>query len=206
MIPKILYYVWVGNKQIPDEFKRNIEGWHWVMPDYDIRKVTLDDVPYTDHVKNCMDKNLLAAASNYVRCQAIAETGGIYLDTDMETIKRFDDLLDNKMFIGTVDDEIINCAVIGAEPKSKFIEILLSEMDKITIFDLDVTLQTGPYIFTNFSKSLGWINSDETQYLPGLTVYNSKFFYPYHWLSKYDTSCLTSETHAIHHWAGTWNK
>lgn len=35
IIPKIIHYCWFGNKEMPDQFKKNIDSWKKYCPDYE---------------------------------------------------------------------------------------------------------------------------------------------------------------------------
>lgn len=56
---------------------------------------------------------------------------GVYLDTDVEIIKKFDDLLteDTAMLLGYIFDASLGTAVIGAEPGNQVIGALLKQYE-----------------------------------------------------------------------------
>lgn len=58
------------------------------------------------------------------------EYGGIYLDTDMEAIASFDNLLKYSFFAGKEDDEMINGAILGAEKGHEFVFSIYEEVKK----------------------------------------------------------------------------
>ena len=37
-IPKIIHYVWLGGKEKPDYFKKNLESWKKYCPDFEIKE------------------------------------------------------------------------------------------------------------------------------------------------------------------------
>lgn len=55
----------------------------------------------------------------------------MYLDTDVEVLKKFDDLLtdDTAMFLGYIFDASLGTAVIGAEPGNQVIGALLKQYE-----------------------------------------------------------------------------
>ena len=55
----------------------------------------------------------------------------MYLDTDVEIIKKFDDLLteETAMLLGYIFDASLGTAVIGAEPRNRVIEALLKQYE-----------------------------------------------------------------------------
>ncbi len=55
-------------------------------------------------------------------------------------------------------------------------------------------------------KQHGWIASDRTIDVDDVRVYESKYFYPYHWSENLREEHIKPETYSIHHWASTWVK
>lgn len=76
-----------------------------------------------------MENKNWAFVSDYFRLRALYEFGGIYLDTDVEIYKSFDDLLSKKGFVGYMHDALIGTAVLGFEKKNLFIKKLLDLYD-----------------------------------------------------------------------------
>ena len=102
MIPKIIHYCWFGKGLMPQSQKKCIEGWKKLMPDYEIKRwdestFNLDDFPLA---KYACEVKKYALASDVCRYNVLSKFGGIYLDTDVELFKRFDDLLDCNFFTG----------------------------------------------------------------------------------------------------------
>ena len=94
-IPKILHYCWLSGEPFPDDIRRCIDSWHIHLPDYEFRlwdgnRFNCDSVPY---VKQAMQRRKYAFASDYIRLFALFHEGGIYLDSDIEVFRSFDQLL-----------------------------------------------------------------------------------------------------------------
>lgn len=93
--------------------------------------------------------------SDYFRFVVLYEYGGIYLDTDVEVYKSFDNLLNNKMFMGFIFDCLIGTAVIGSEKGNPVMlewkEILLNDFKRkgaLTVSNMWITqwfLDKYPY-------------------------------------------------------------
>lgn len=102
MIPKIIHYCWFGKGLMPKSQKDCIKGWQKLMPDYKIMRwdeTTFDLEKYPLAKYACQVKKY-ALASDVCRYNVLAQYGGIYLDTDVEVFKRFDDFLDCNFFSG----------------------------------------------------------------------------------------------------------
>lgn len=101
-IPKIIHYCWFGGKPLTPFAKRCIRTWKKVMPDYELRlwaekdiKNIIQSVPF---VKQAYDAGKWAFVADYVRLYALYTEGGIYLDSDVKVIRRFDEFLNCSFF------------------------------------------------------------------------------------------------------------
>ena len=102
MIPKTIHYCWFSGDEKPDLVKRCIESWHKHLPNYNIKcwDGKSFDFDSVDYVREAMGIKAYAHASDYVRLYALYTEGGIYLDSDVEVFRSFDELLDNRFFSG----------------------------------------------------------------------------------------------------------
>lgn len=102
MIPKIIHYCWFGKGLMPQSQKKCIKGWKKLMPDYTIMRWDEDTFDYTQYSasKYAYEVKKYALVSDVCRYNVLAQYGGIYLDTDVEVFKRFDDFLDCNFFSG----------------------------------------------------------------------------------------------------------
>jgi hypothetical protein len=206
-IPKIIYYTWINPAPMPERFQKYIDGWKVLMPDYRIEQISLDNVVRSPFVMEALKRGNYAVAGHYGRCERLFATGGIYFDFDVEAVKRFDALLENEFFCASEVAHRVNNAVFGSRPGHEFMKECLAYMDNIVYFDpgpLGIEIETGPEMFTRLAKKHGWQEKDEVQKLDGITVYDSKYFYPYYFDKPYRPGYAKPETFAIHHWAKTW--
>lgn len=84
-IPKIIHYVWLGGKPLPESAQQAIQTWQKFAPDYQIMRwdensYNIDETPFLRDSYNNKD---YAYAANYIRFKVLHDYGGIYLDTDM---------------------------------------------------------------------------------------------------------------------------
>lgn len=118
MIPKKIHYCWLSGDEYPPLIKYCIETWHKILPDYEF--VLWDTKRFNIHsvnwVREAFEAKKYAFAADYIRLYAVYTEGGIYLDSDVEVLKPFDDLLDNHSFIGfEASTGGVEAAVFGAE-------------------------------------------------------------------------------------------
>lgn len=204
MIPKIIYFTWISEKPIPEKYKQYIASWKRIMPDYKVKQISLKNIKRGEFVDKAIKIKNYALAGHYARVQELYLTGGIYLDIDVQAIKRFDSLLHNKMVIGAEDDHYINNAMIVAEKGHPFLKECMDFMDKVK-FDLDkIELSTGPHMFTQLMKKRGWTNGAQGRF-GDVAVLPPEYFYPYPYHQRFAPECITKNTFSVHHWAFSWN-
>jgi mannosyltransferase OCH1-like enzyme len=124
-------------------------------------------------------------------------------------VKKFDSLLNEKFFIGCEAPYRLNMAVVGSVPGHWFTAECLKRLDN---FDFNnpgpcgIEVESTVEMYTKIAYENGWVKEDKTQRVKDILVCNSKYFYPYYFNVKFTPECITEETYAIHHWAGTWTK
>ena len=114
MIPKIIHYCWFGDKPMPKEQKNYIKGWKKLMPDYQFicwneENIDVNRLPF---IREAYSMRKMAFVADYTRLNVLYIMGGIYLDTDVKVIKRFDDYLHHGFFSSVEyhpKKDIINC-------------------------------------------------------------------------------------------------
>lgn len=103
MIPKIIHYIWFGRNPYPEKVAYCIESWKKYLPEYQFMLWNEDtfDVNSVQFTKEAYENKKWAFVSDYVRVYALYNYGGLYLDTDIEVLRPFNDLLDKRMILGT---------------------------------------------------------------------------------------------------------
>ena len=210
MIPRILHYVWVGDRPLPAKIQVNLETWAETHPDFAIRCWTNETVafdnPYLDY---CRTHKRWANASNYIRLEKVLAEGGIYLDTDIMLIGSLVPMLRNKCFFGfQVEDEQkdrVNNAVFGAEPGHWFVELcrtrLLKEFDGSEAANI-----SSPRLVTNLLRELGLGPYDRRgATIKDIKLYPRPVFYPYSWTDSFSLGAIRRETVAVHFWDKSWH-
>lgn len=102
MIPKIIHYTWFSNDPFPEMVKECMESWREWMPDYEFKLWDMASINSIDSVflKEAISERKWAFASDFVRLYAVYYFGGIYLDTDVLVFRNYDELLNERAFIG----------------------------------------------------------------------------------------------------------
>jgi len=122
-IPKIIHYCWFGKGELPLELKECVNTWKKNLKDYKFICWSEENCTFEENefVKTAYKEKKWAFVSDFYRVKALAEIGGIYLDTDVIVYRDFAPLLKENTFLSFNYDCTIGTAVIGAEPNNPFI-------------------------------------------------------------------------------------
>ena len=218
MIPKRIFYVWGANEPLRESVKKYIDSWKKFLPDYEIIQIDEESKKYFDFQKELdinkwfntvYAKKMWAYVSDYVRVKTLFDNGGIYLDTDVEVLKSFDDLLSEPAFVGIQNIYYTEPAILGAQKNNPFLRNVL-EFYKEDIWNSK--LYKIPQIFEKFlSKEKGYAGykvkeKQEIINLKDISVFPQKYFIPFNGMQSYKEEYITPETYTIHWFGGSWVK
>lgn len=212
MIPKIIHYCWLSGDPYPENIQRCIDSWKRVLPDYEIMlwDAKRFDISSSKWVRQAFECKKYAFAADYIRMYALYHFGGIYLDSDVEVLKPFDDLLDLPYFIGKEKTPSgIEAATIGCEKGWPVAKLMLDRYDRKNFRGMDghMDLRSLPYL-------LRWCIESNFQYRPienksqfvfdkeVINVFPVDYFSPKEWSG--DKINVTPDTYSIHHFASSW--
>ena len=207
MIPKIIHYFWFGENEIPEKDKKNIETWKKYCPDYEIRLWNEKNysIPNVGYVQDAARMKKWGHVCDYARLDVLYRYGGIYLDTDVEIIKPFDELLEYRGFIGFENLSNVNTGQgIGSEPGNKSVKGMMDAYQNRSFIleDGSCDLTPCPEINTIYLVEKGLIQNNTRQTVEELEVFPTEYFCPKHILTGKIT--ITPQTFSIHHFAGSW--
>ena len=152
MIPKIIHYCWFGGKAKPRDVERNLSTWHKYCPDYIIKEWNEKnyDIHINRYCEDAYENRQWAFVSDVARLYALVHEGGIYMDTDVEVVKSFDDLLDNRAFLGFEGTKWIATSAMGTEPNNPILKYFFESYN-----DLEFVYKVGfvDFVQDNESKS-----------------------------------------------------
>jgi hypothetical protein len=193
VIPHVIHRVWLGDQEMPEEFKEWGETWQRHHPEWEMRLWTDDNLPelrYPDALERCRNHG---EASDVLRSEILYQFGGVYVDTDVECRRSIEELIaDAKAFAAWVRPGRIGSAVLGAEPEHPAIERLLTEM-KDRVGQMDQIEATVGLLTEVLSEA------------DDVTLFGPETFYPYHPRhAPADQGESFEDAYAIHHWSLTW--
>ncbi len=206
MIPKKIHYCWFGCGEKPKLAQKCIASWRKFCPDYEIIEWNEDnfDLDYNGYTRYCYDNKKWAFLSDFVRLVVVAEHGGIYFDTDVELLKRPDELLKYEAFYGFENDHNVATGLgFGSEANHPTILAMKREYEKVfPNDDGSYPMIVCPALNTAALRPFGLVLDGSRQNIGGAEIL------PADWLNPYDdpTGRLrkTENTIAVHWYSKSW--
>lgn len=208
MIPKIIHYCWFGRGQMPDLALKCIESWHKYMPDYQYKlwnenNFDVNSVPY---VKEAYEARKFAFVTDYVRLYALYTEGGIYMDTDVEVLKPYDDLLQLTAFTGYEGSKYMP-PVTGTMASVAGGEWVKEQLDSYTDAhflksDGTLDLTTNTKRISEIMQKNGFVQDGKYHVYKDLHIFPTDYFCPKQTTGEF---LKTENTYCDHHFMGTWD-
>jgi mannosyltransferase OCH1-like enzyme len=188
-------------------------SWKKHLPSYEFMLWNFDrfDKNRSLWVKQAFEAKKYAFAADYIRLYALYNYGGIYLDTDVEVLKPYDDLLDLPYFLGKENSEnIIEAATIGAEKGCFWVgeclkyydgrkfEYAFGKYDAKPLPAIIRDIITAKHSLIQIEEKAEICRNDKNVYILPVDYFSPK---------KWDDPTIidiTDNTYSIHHFAGTW--
>lgn len=206
-IPKIIHYCWFGGNPQPGSVRKYIDTWRKCCPEYQIKEWNESnvDIHECQYIEEAYVAKKWAFVSDYARFCAVYKEGGIYLDTDIEVLRSFDEILDSRAVFG-FGREGLTLPVFAAEAGHPCILKVLEDYQKRQFVYAD-----GTYDMTAIEKTVERVlKSDyelklngKKQYLrDDILVLPKEFFFA----RDYETGEIKRypELFLIHYGDGTW--
>jgi mannosyltransferase OCH1-like enzyme len=209
-IPKLIHYCWFGNCKKSKDIKKYMNTWK-ILNDYKIIEWNENnsDLKNNKFVKDAYNNKKWAFVSDYIRLKVLYEYGGIYLDTDVEVKNKFDNLLDNNMFLGFIYNCSVGTAVIGSIPKHPIIKELLDLYESVALENgyseyknkkfSNIKLANNNDLFTLYllTKYPNFKLNNKKQQFLNITIYPKEYF---------EIEPILGEHYSIHRCNGSWIK
>lgn len=215
MIPKIIHLCWLSGDPYPEKIQFCIDSWKKHLPDYEImlwdtNRFDVNSEPWT---KQAFEVKKYPFAADFIRLYAVYNYGGIYLDSDVEVIRSFDDLLRLPYFIGIeAGPDGVEVAAFGAEKGTPWVKDMLDyyldrdfidengEMSMTPMPRIMTKLIQGKYYYTNI-RTIEEFDPDPSKFC----VFPVDWFCAHPFAFNYGHAYyITRNTHCIHHFANSW--
>jgi inositol phosphorylceramide mannosyltransferase catalytic subunit len=190
-IPKVVHRIWLGNAEMPPELAEYGETWRHHHPawkfklwrDRDLRRL----VP-ADAVARARHRTEL---SDLFRFAVLRRHGGVYVDTDVERLRPFDELLvGHQVVLGYERPGRVGSAVLASVPGHPFFVDAARQAARTVGLGANSADATGPYLLTLLARDY-----------PEVTILPPDAFYPYGWDEPERRHDNFPGSYAVHHWA-----
>ena len=207
MIEKTIHYVWLGSREIPEKHLAFIRGWRELHPDWEIVKWSEEnfDCGGNSWVKTAIEQENWALAADVIRSYVLLTRGGVYLDTDIELFKPFDELAsENDFFIGYESDFWFGCSVLGAKKGHK----IMSEVyERYLTPCKKLNASSNMLCVLNFSASIKRLynlklNGKTKKIQDNALLLSAENFFPKNYITR--RIKITENTMAMHHLSSMW--
>lgn len=207
-IPKIIHYCWLGGNPKPESVQKCIASWKKYCPDYEIKEWNESNlnISINEYTRQAYEAKAWGFVPDYLRLWIVYTYGGIYLDTDVQMVRSFDPLLNEKGFAGFEDDEHVALGLgFGAEAGNPIIAELMHAYDTLQFVNEDGSLNRtpSPQYSIETMKRLGLCSNDGTiQRIDSFACYPPEYFCP----KSFATGMLrlTKNTFSIHQFDASW--
>lgn len=208
-IPKTIHYFWIGGAPIPERHQKCIDSWKKFCPDYKIIEWNESnyDINKNKYMREAYEQKKWGFVPDYARLDIIYNYGGIYLDTDVEIVKSFDNLLYSEAFIGFESRFFVNAGSgFGAEKHNPVIKKMMEAYENVSFINPDGSLNmiASPKYQTDVLQKIGLKLNGQYQKLNGIEVFPANCFSPksfYTGINWQDQNTLS-----VHHYDASWVK
>lgn len=169
-MPKIIHYFYddinIWEKNANPNFRMCYASWLKYCPDYEIKlwhsgmSEFQEIIKQSKFVKECYKRKMWAFVADYIRHYALFNYGGIYLDTDVQLIKNFDEYIEKPFFCSIEGDfynrkNLLESAVIGGKKGHSVFKDMLDIYNSDEIFSINYFID--PVVLTEYvAKKYGF--------------------------------------------------
>jgi mannosyltransferase OCH1-like enzyme len=208
MIEKTIHYIWVGNKEIPEKHQAFMRNWQELHPDWEIIRWNEKNFDFEGNswVKSAIEQENWSLAADVIRSHVLLNYGGVYLDTDIELFKSFNELVaENDFFIGYESDFFFFFFFLGVKKGHR----LIQEVHERYLTPCEnINASTNMSTVLNFSAAIKRLYNTK---LDGKTkkiqdnvlLLSTEYFYPKNYITH--RIKITENTMAIHHLYSNWH-
>lgn len=212
-IPKRIHYCWFSGNRMPDRLQKYVDGWRRLCPDYEFVLWNEDnyDVTKNEYMYAAYKNKKWGFVTDYARLDVVYQHGGIYMDTDVEMIRRPDEMLYNDAYIGFERLSTVNTGSgFGARKGFPILKEIMDFYERLEFVNEEDPnkMILCPVYETEILKKHGLKLDGNFQVVDDMSVYPVVYFNA---KSLYSNQMrITEKTISVHHctwtWAGEKNK
>lgn len=197
-IPLKFHMIWVGTKDIPEYAVRNFLNWKKMMPHWEERLWTNQDINLSEFSQEVIDKinqaNSGAQKADIMRYFILEKYGGFYIDMDTIPVRTLDPLVySGEDVILYHDNELtwnyICNSPIGITPHHPLLKEACKRVMAVELNTHDIHMYSGPHLWGTVVSEIPPENQKK------YTILHCKFFSKY---IEYDSKF------GVHTYAASW--
>lgn len=203
-IPKIIHYAWFGRGEMNALLKKCMATWNIQLKDYKIILWNEDNFPFDKYpfAKQAYEQKKYAFVADVARLHALYNYGGIYMDTDCEVIKSFDDLLNHDAFACYETPNLISIGTVGAKKGHPWLKLMMQWYDCVD-FSEDYAEIANTRIISRMARLHYGVKLNGKK----LVLPNNVWIYPREWFlpePKDGKWLVSDDTYVVHHFTRLW--
>lgn len=193
---------------MPDLALKCIESWHRFMPDYEYKLWNEDnfDINSVPYVKEAYESRKFAFVTDYVRLFALYTEGGIYMDTDVEVLKSYDDLLSLSGFTGYEGSKHLPpvTGTMASQAGNVWVKEQLESYQNAHFIlpDGSFDTMTNTTRISNIMREGGFVQDGKKQVYKDMHIFPVEYFCPRQTTGEV---FITENTYCDHHFMGSWS-
>jgi mannosyltransferase OCH1-like enzyme len=224
LIPRVFHQIWLGDRSIPEHFRRWADQWLEINPNWRMQWWTEKHLPPLINKAEFSTAAKMAAKSDILRYEVIARYGGVYIDSDFEPLQPIEPILDgvSTFQADELDDRPCN-ALIGCVAGDPFYQAVVAAIPASVQSGGDIVATTGPGLLKRvIADYLGEGRTRVDDPAPGVEGrrwkvksadgrraihgFHWSVFYPYHYDQPELERAAFPEAFGKHHWTASWWK
>jgi hypothetical protein len=212
-IPRIIHRIWLGD-DVPISTLYNIYWNAWRLHHPGWSMVTWTSSNIVDFFQLLPNLDLLQRAESFAeladiaRIDIVKEFGGLYVDTDFESIRSLEPTMGEALFVYSEEDDGVVCpSLFAATPSHPVLRLLSQELRGWHAAHVGhpPNIRSGPHFW---SKVVGSMVASGACESLGCLKLTPDMVYPYSWRDSPPTAANMwgSDVIAVHHWSQSWKK
>ena len=204
---KCIHYIWLGGNKKPRVIEKCIKSWKKFFPDWEIKEWNESnlDLDLCGFTRQAYENKKYAFAADVFRFDILYKYGGLYFDTDVKVIRKFDDIIENcDAFVGyeykMAAPGLVLYEAAPNDPIMKRMVDIYKEQSFLAGEEFNMKV-VGEY-FSEVLEEYGFVYENKLQQGGNMTVYRNTYFCP---VDGYGNPVnMSSETRSIHLYAASW--
>lgn len=206
-IQKVIHSFWFSGDPKPEMYQKCIDSWHRICPDYEIREWNMHNYDYTKNkfMKQAIEAEKWAFASDFARLDVVYHQGGIYLDMDVELLHPMDSLLGSEAFFTFDTQNDIDLGTFAARAGNPLVKKMMELYDDIDFAPDMKTMNKlcQPRYIRTVLRKYGLTLDGNMQLIDNMVFLPRTYFVPQDSV-VYELSAMSGETLAIHRYNAGW--